>query len=350
MIVRLQKKYIQSFGETEHVAILGIKGLPPEFPGTSGIESYVAERIPSLVESGKKVTCYVRAWATPRTERHYLGATLVRIPSVRTKQLDAMSHTLLSTLLACVSDADTVWFHASGPALFAFLPRFVGKRVFFTLHTLEWKREKWGAVARLLLRIGEWVGVRSASACFVVSRDLARYVKETHHKKSIVDEPKEHIYAPTAPKIIRKRYNLKGKDYILYLGRFVPEKRIEWLIRAYSHVRPKGVRLVIAGGEGYGNAYEKKIKHGSVTNSDIIFVGWVFGKEKEELLGNCLLFVLPSSIEGNPMVLKEVPWHARILISDRLAKTIHTNCLAYTFHHDSETDFSKQFRRALLSV
>lgn len=332
---------------TKNVAIIGAKGIPPEFPGTSGVEFYIAQKIANLIKQRVNVSCYVRGWATPKHTTQYRGARLIHTPSLSIKRLDALSHSFASTVHACFSQVDTVWYHASGPSLFACIPILFRKRVHVTIHTLEWKRKTWGPAARTMLRLGEWVGVKSAHKLFVVSKALAQYIYETYDRQVIVDEPTQYKTRHAPPNIIKNRYGLTGNDYILYLGRFVEEKRLEWLIRAYTKNHPKGMRLVIAGGEGYGNVYENKIRLSARTNRDIVFAGWVFGKEKEELLENCFLFALPSSVEGNPIVLHELSAHVRVVIPDSLSEIWSHKNNAYVFRSDSETDFRRQLKNAM---
>ncbi len=329
------------------IAIIGAKGIPPEFPGTSGVEFYIAQKITNLIKQRHNVYCYVRGWATPKHITGYRGAHLIHTPSLPIKRLDALSHSFVSTIHACFSQADTVWYHASGPSLFAFIPVLFHKHVLVTIHTLEWKRKTWGPIARIMLRFGEWVGVKCSHQLFVVSKQLAQYIYETYGRRAIVEEPSLYKSHQSPPNIIKNRYGLTGKDYILYLGRFVEEKRLEWLIRAYKDIRPLGVRLVLAGGEGYGNVYEKKIRAAAHTNNDVVFTGWVFGKEKEELLRNCLLFVLPSSVEGNPIILHELSERSRVLIPDSLSDIwLHRKSM-WLFRSDSESDFYTQLKHAL---
>lgn len=310
------------FIDSKKVAVIGAKGLPPEFFGTSGVEFYLSERLLPLVRAGVSVVCYVRTWATPLHITTYKRTALIRIPSVATKHLDAASHSLLSTLHACFSDADTVWYQATGPAMFSFLPRLFGKKVFVTIHTLEWKREKWGAMAKFILKYSEWVAARAAHKIIVVSRPLADYWAKIYRSQAIIDAPIAMSAKKVPPAIIRKKYGLQTDGYILYLGRFVPEKRIEWLIRAFHKIPGSQLRLVLAGGAHQLPSYRNTLAGLIKKDVRILPVGWVFGKEKEELLGNCRLFVLPSSVEGNPTVLYELPRDRYILVSDQVAKTV----------------------------
>lgn len=338
------------FVGTKTLAIIGQKGLPPEFSGTSGVEFYVSKHIPPLIRRGVSVTCFVRRWATPANVHTYMGATLIRLPSVRTKHLDAVSHSLISTVWACFSSVDTVWFQATGPALFSFLPRLFRKKVIVTLHALEWKRAKWDIFSKGVLRFSEWVAVKSAHTLVTVSESIATYVATLYGVRVIVDEPEDTKQEATIPRIIIKKYGLRGNDYILYLGRFVPEKRIEWLIRAYQHIHPKNIRLVLAGGEVYGRAYTKKLKQLVQNDEKILFAGWVFGNEKRELMSNCKLFVLPSSLEGNPIALHELPKTVPVVVSDDASQTMSVRPALYRFRNNDEHDFVRVMNQAITSV
>jgi len=328
------------------VAFIGLKGIPAEFIGTSGVEFYVERRAKLLVRQGKTVTCYVRNWATPKSITLYKGIHLVHLSTINTKHLDATIHSLLSSIHVCFTDADTVWYQAIGPAFFSFLPKVFGKKIIVTSHALDWKRDKWGPVAQWLLKISERVAVACADNLVVVSGGLQEYYLKTYRKNSYIDPPDIVATAQLKPSIITKKYKLEGNDYILYMGRFVPEKRIDWLIKAYLQLKPSNIKLVLAGGSSHTDEHEKKLRYLAANNTNIIFTNYVFKKEKQELLHNCMLFVLPSSLEGNSTVLKEVKMAPRRLISNVLKSGDHTVNTRY-FENDDYFDFLTKLKELL---
>jgi len=108
--------------------------------------------------------------------------------------------------------------------------------------------------------------------------------------------------------LIKEKYGLIGKDYILFMGRLAPEKRVDWLIQSYSKIKnnkTRPLKLVIAGGSSATDEYIHQLKKMGNNNPDIIFTGYVTGRVKEELLGNALFFTLPSHLEGFPIALLE---------------------------------------------
>lgn len=289
------------------IAFIGQKGIPVTF---GGIEYNIDRLSRELVGFGHDVAVYVRSWYTPKTMKSYEGVRLVHVPTVQSKHLDAPVHSFLCSIHALFECYDIIHYHGIGPSFFAFLPKLLNKKIVATIHRLDWSSEKWGKLAKIFLKSGEYLSVKIPDRTIVVSANLKQYIKEKYNKDCIhiphgIDEPLR-----LAPKIIKKKYGLNGKDYILFLGRLVPEKRVDWLIRAFQVVareslRAKSMKLVIAGSSSATPDYVKQLKEMSASDKNIIYTGNVTGAEKVELMSNALLFSLPSNLEGFPIALLE---------------------------------------------
>ncbi len=97
---------------------------------------------------------------------------------------------------------------------------------------------------------------------------------------------------------------LKGRRYLLFMGRLHLKKGIENLIRAFAviHADFPGVTLVIAGsGEPLYEAGLRTRVSGLHLDDAVIFPGWVSGERRVALLKSASCFVLPSFSEGLPM-------------------------------------------------
>lgn len=299
------------------ILFIGQKGIPATF---GGIEYHVDGLSRGLAEAGHDVEVYVRKWYTPKDLKRHHGVRLIHLPTLRTKHLDASIHSLLCSIHALFRRADILHYHALGPTVFSFLPRMFGKKVVSTVHRLDWDTEKWGVFARLFLKMGEYLSIRIPHRTIVVSEDLRRYFlnrygAETVHVSHGVEKP-----MPRPACLIREKYGLTGNDYILFLGRIVPEKRVDWLIRSFQQVNRSGpdgkpVRLVIAGGSSATEDYVQNVKTLSSGDPGILFTGFVTGIEKEELLSNAFIFVLPSRLEGFPIALLEAKGYGRCCLA-----------------------------------
>jgi len=277
------------------VAYIGGRGVISKY---SGIEAYYEEVGKRLVEMGFDLTIYCRTYFTPNLSMHN-GMRLVRLPTIHSKHLETVLHTLLSTIHVMFSRCEVVHYHALGPALFSFFPRLAGKKTVVTVQGLDWQRKKWGRLASLILRLGEVASVRLPNATMVVSRNLQEYYRVQYGTKT--------QYVPNGT-LLRERNGdstvvergLTPDNYILFLGRFSPEKNCHLLIDAYEKLETP-LKLVLAGGSSHTSAYVSQLL--SHTSGRIKFLNWVSGEALAELLTNAALFVLPSDLEGLSLAL-----------------------------------------------
>jgi len=209
----------------------------------------------------------------------------------------------LSTAHAMMSDYDVVHYQCMGPALFSFLPRLAGKKTVVTVQGLDWQRGKWGRIASRVLRLGEAAAVSSPDATMVVSRTLQRHYRQQYNRDT--------IYIPNGATLAPRRlprqlieWDLLADNYVLFLGRFSPEKNCHLLIKAFESLNT-GMKLVLAGGSSGGSShsdsYAKSLRRHE--SDRIRFLPWVSGSNLEELLSNAALFVLPSELEGLSLAL-----------------------------------------------
>lgn len=291
------------------IAMFGHKRIPSR---EGGIEIVVEELATRMSALGHEVTCYNRGG------HHVSGAQYdntstkelqqVRLKTVWTldkKGLAAVTSSISAAICSAFSKAEVVHIHAEGPALMCWLPKLFGKKVIVTVHGLDWQREKWkGGFAARYIRWGEKAAVRYADTIIVLSRNIQQYFQDTYGRKTVMIPN-----GVTKPEIreameITKQYGLHKDEYILFLGRLVPEKGIHYLIEAYQQITTDK-KLVIAGGGSDAGDYEEKIRYMAAGNEKILFTGFIQGRILEELYSNAYIYVLPSDMEGMPLSLLE---------------------------------------------
>ncbi len=297
------------------VAMIGQKGYPPVH---GGIEKHVAELAARLPALGVDVDIFSRPHYSSLDGPSGLpGVQVRRVPSIPTKHLDAMSHSLLSTFRCLGGRYDIVHYHALGPGLLAGLPRWLGRRrTAVTVHGLDWQREKWGGFARSVLKLGESAAASLPDGTIVVSKALREHYLE-QHRRAVTYIP-NGIAPPVVrePALIRER-GIRG-PYVLFVGRLVPEKGCHLLLEAWGRL-PAAIRsrwqLVIAGDAGFTPGYVQQLK--AAAPEGTVFLGYVHGPILEELYTNTDLVVLPSTLEGLSITLLEgMSWGRCCLVSD----------------------------------
>jgi glycosyltransferase involved in cell wall biosynthesis len=306
----------------------------------SGIETYYEEVGKRLGQMGHEVTVYCRNYFTPALAEHN-GMRLVRLPTIRSKHLETVIHTLLSTAHALTQKYNVVHYHALGPALFSFLPRLLGKKTTVTVQGLDWQRKKWGRVASAVLRLGERASVHLPNATMVVSQTLQRRYREIHGI--------EAFYVPNGG-VLRERseprkileWGLEPGKYVLFLGRFSPEKGCHLLVEAFEQIETD-VKLVMAGPSSYCDDYSRELR--SHASDRIRMLNSVSGDTLDELLTNAMIFVLPSDLEGLSLALLDAMGAGLcVLTSDVPENREVVDGAGFTFQRGDAADLADRLR------
>ncbi|MDO5411287.1 MAG: glycosyltransferase family 4 protein [Lachnospiraceae bacterium] len=282
--------------------MLGHKRIPSREGGAEVVVEELATRMTAL---GHQVTCFNRKKKNSKKEAgSFKGIRLRYVWTIDWKGFAALSASVTASVLTLFGRYDVIHYHAEGPCIMLWLPKLFGKRCIATIHGLDHQRAKWGKMARRCILLGEWVAVKFADEIIVLSRNVQNYFLETYGRKTIFI-PNGVSSIPIRPlDLIQKKYQLKKDGYILYLGRLVPEKGIQYLIRAYQKL-DTDKKLVIAGESSDTDEFVCELKRLAEGNPNIIFTGFVEGALLDELYSNAYLYVLPSDLEGMPLSLLE---------------------------------------------
>lgn len=308
-------------GENLNIAMFGQKRVPSREGGVEIVVEELGSRMAALRHS---VTCYNRrghhvsgAQFDEKARKSYRGIRMKSVPTIEKKGLAAVSASFFAALCCCVRGYDVVHIHAEGPAFFSFLPKWMGKKVVVTVHGLDWSREKWKqGFASKFIRQGERNAVRWADEIIVLSKAVQDYFLDTYGRQTRLIPNGVTRPGKVAPDLIRKEFGLEGQDYILFLGRLVPEKGLRYLIEAFRKV-DTSKKLVIAGGSSDTDSFLQEIRTMAEGDERILFTGFVQGRLLEELYSNAYLYTLPSDLEGMPLSLLEAMSYGNCcLVSD----------------------------------
>jgi glycosyltransferase involved in cell wall biosynthesis len=283
-------------------------------PGVhGGIERHVEELYPRLVERGVDVTVYARKAYVPH-DTMCEGVRVVSLGSLSGRYTETITHTARCILHARRGDYDLLHIHAIGPGLLLPLARLLGfRRTVLTFHALDHERAKWGAGAKAILRLSEQVSVRGATQIIAVSRSGASYLERKYGRRVdyIPNGPGRLVKRP--PGQLLERLGLKGGDYALFVGRLIPEKCPDDLVAATTEV--PGLKVVFAGDSSHTDEYTAGLK--SAAGSQVLFPGYMYGSDLEELYSCAMAYVLPSEVEGLSISLLEaMAFGLPVVVSD----------------------------------
>lgn len=294
----------------QKIGILGSRGIPASY---SGFETSIEETSIRFVKKKYSVTVFCRKNHYKKRMTSYKNVKLVYLPSIKTKHLDTITHSFLSVIKSIIERYDIVILYGIGNCILLPLYKLFSIPVISVVDGADWERKKWGKFTRLYLRFNRNIAVKYSSFYVVDNQLLA----DDYSKKF----KKSPVYIPYGAKTevnpdisVLNKYKLKEKGYIIFVGRFVKEKGIEFLINNYMKIETDK-KLVIVGGNDIDKEYEQELK--SIGDKRIIFPGFVYGNEYESLLKFAYFYVSCSYLEGtSPSLLSAMAVNGFALVSD----------------------------------
>lgn len=292
------------------IKVVGTRGLPATY---GGIEKHCEELFSGLVSKGHEVTVYARKYYSNFDKYRGIKIKNFNIPNI--KGLETFIHSFISTIDATFSEADIIHFHAQGPALFSFIPRIFTpqKKLVFTCHGVDWQRDKWNYLAKAVIKLGEKASTKFPHAQIGVSQSLIDYYRNNYNIR--FQKVYNGINLPVKIPLdkMARKFNLKENEYFLFVGRLVPEKAPDLLIRAFLELKTDK-KLVIVGDSAGTDDYVQKLKQMAESDERIIFTSYLYGDELAEVFSNSLAYISASNLEGLPITVLEAMSYSKPLI------------------------------------
>jgi glycosyltransferase involved in cell wall biosynthesis len=302
--------------EALRIAAFGFRSYPPR-AGSAGADKFAKELLPRLAARGHKVIAYNRLY--PGMKGDFLedtdGVDVITFRTIARSGFDTILHSAQVTYdIIRHNRADVVHIQNGGNSIFAAVLRVFGKRTFLSQDGLDWQRDKWPWYAKLYLWLSSVLTAHVHNAV-IFDNVYAREAFESRFKKSYDFIPfgADVKYDEDAEKVL-ERLGLERGEYFLFVGRFIADKGLHWLVPAFEVLRT-GKKLVLVGGSPNPSSYEDRIK--STTDPRIVFAGFLYGPEVHALMRNSYAYVQPSAIEGlSPVILEAAYVGAPIICSD----------------------------------
>jgi glycosyltransferase involved in cell wall biosynthesis len=282
------------------VAIIGTRGIPNRYGGFE----YFAENISVLLaQKGYQIAVF-EPQKTEGNLADYLGVRRIPIKhgSGFPHAFSKLAYGYNSLKKAKKLNFDTIICCGHSPALFfpLFCKDFRNK-IIVNPDGIEWKREKWGIIAKAFLRLTERIAIKNIKRVVADNEAICDYIRNRYNKKAThiaygVNVPLEK----TDTSFVTAK-NLTPNSFGLCIARFEPENSIELILKSFLQANKP---LVIVG--EYSNTYGKRLykQFGNVPN----FLFW--GPEYDtrilnSLRSNCSLYVHGHSVGGtNPSLLQ----------------------------------------------
>ncbi len=293
------------------VAILGTRGVPANYGGFETFAEHLSRR---LVQRGHRVTVYCRShYVEPHLE--WLdGVRLRRLPAIRTKHLETVSHAALSVLDSCFRRYQVLLFCNAATAFLCGLPRWTGRGVILNVDGIERLRRKWGPAGRIMYRAGERLATLLPSRIVADARTIQAYYRREYGCDARFIPYGAEVYR-LETRAALDRLGLEPGRYLLYVSRLEPENNAHLVAAAYLEAGLH-LPLVLVGDAPYAEGYKRRLR-ALASRGNILLPGAIYGRGYRELLSHCLCYVQATEVGGtHPALLEAMASGALVLYHD----------------------------------
>jgi len=280
--------------------ILGTRGVPAAHGGFETFAEYLALY---LVHCGWQVTVYCQAHgAEPVWQDEWQGVARVHVPVASTGAASTIVFDWRATRHAS-RGGELCLTLGYNTACFSALLRLAGVRNVINMDGIEWRRAKWGPVAKLWFWLNEYAGSFLGDHLVADHPDIATHLARAAPRSKITVIPygaPPLTGLPTAPVLA---HGLTPGRYLSLIARPEPENSVLEVVRAFSR-RPRGLVLAVLGAYDDGTPYQRAVK--AAAGPEVRFLGAIYDKPVVQALRqHSLAYVHGHQVGGtNPSLVE----------------------------------------------
>ncbi|RPH28130.1 glycosyltransferase family 1 protein [Buttiauxella warmboldiae] len=309
------------------IAVIGTVGLPACYGGFETLVENLTND--SSDELEYFVFCSQQHYDLKKDTHN--GAALIYLP-LSANNYQSIFYDIYS-LIQCINLKPdvTLVLGVSGCIFIPVYKLFSKSKVIVNIDGLEWRRNKWGKMARFFLKLSERIAVRFGDVIITDNQAITDYVKKEYSKHSeTIAYGGDHIgsFIPT-------RY--EDNDCYLSICRIEPENNVHIILEAFSICNKKIVFIGNWENSSYGRAL--KSKYGAYKNITILDPIYDI-LTLHDIRQNCIGYIHGHSAGGtNPSLVEAMSSNKAVIAFD---------CIFNRFTMDNEGAYFESAEQLVL--
>lgn len=260
-----------SHAAAKTLRILGTRGIPAAH---GGFETFAERLALYLVRRGWKVVVYCQAEGRGTVhEDRWENVVRIHVPVDVTGAAGTVLFDWRATLHAA-RHRDLCLTLGYNTAVFCAMLRARGVKNVINMDGVEWRRDKWGAVAKVWFWLNDWAGCWLGNALVADNPGIADHLgtRGVARKVAMIPYGADKLEGPpTAP---LGPWNLTPGRYWMLVARPEPENSILEVVRAFSRQR-RGLPLLVLGRyTPDSNGYHQSVM--AAASDEVIFAGAIY--------------------------------------------------------------------------
>lgn len=288
------------------VAVVGTVGLPACY---GGFESLV-ENLVRYNKTNTEYTVFCSSKFYKNKNKQYLGAKLLYVP-VSANGISSIGYDIICLAKCLKNKFDTILILGVSGCIFLPILKFLSDaKIITNIDGLEWRREKWGRMAKWFLKFSEKMAVKYSDVIISDNEAIRNYVFNEYGVESeVIGYGGDH-----AINITKDKNHEIDMDYYLSLCRIEPENNVHVILDAFSKTK---MNLKFIGNWNI-NEYGVSLKEKYSTYNNIELLDPIYDLDKLYTYRNqCVAYVHGHSAGGtNPSLVEAMHFGKNIIAFD----------------------------------
>ncbi|WP_426094558.1 DUF1972 domain-containing protein [Flavobacterium sp. DSR2-3-3] len=281
------------------IAIIGVVGLPAKYGGFETLTEYLTKHLTNSFD----VTVYCSSVFYSKKLKRYNNANLKYIP-LNANGVQSILYDIISIFNAVFYADVLLILGVSGCIVLPFIKLISNKLIIVNIDGLEWKRAKWGRVAKMFLKYSEKIAVNYADSVVSDNKVIQDYVKYVYNINSeLIAYGANHTKKEALSVKVLSEYPFLAEKYAFKVCRIEPENNIYLILHTFSQ-HPSLSIVVIGNWNNSNYGKEMKLKFNNFEN--IHLLDPIYEQNiLNQIRSNCYVYVHGHSAGGtNPSLVE----------------------------------------------
>ena len=253
-----------------NLVLLGIRGVPAQHGGFETFAEYLCRY---LVERGWHIVVYCQEdGGGPVYESEWQRVRRIHIPIKIHGPLGTILFDLKSVVHSLRHNGIFLTL-GYNTAIFNVMHRVFRKINVINMDGIEWKRKKWGAIAKAWFWLNERLGCRFGDHLVADHPRIEDHLASRVSRNKITMIPYGGLEVRRADVTHLEAYGLTPQNYAIVIARAEPENSILEIVEGFS-CKKRGYRLLVLGNYSEDNAYQRAVL--AAASSEVIFPGAIY--------------------------------------------------------------------------
>lgn len=281
------------------ISVIGIVGIPAKYGGFETLAEYLTKKIGTKFD----MTVFCSSNNITSKLKQHNNAKLKYI-NLKANGIQSIPYDIIS-IFQSIKNSDTLLIlGVSGCLVLPIVKLISNVKILVNIDGLEWKRTKWGGVAKWFLKLSEKIAVKYADEVIVDNKVILDYVKTEYDyaKGHLIAYGADHVTKESLDMIFLSKYPF-ANNYSFKVCRIEPENNIHIILKAFS-ILPE--RKIICVGNWLNSEYGKNLRIEFSKYENIFLLDPIYDQiELNKFRSNCNIYLHGHSAGGtNPSLVE----------------------------------------------